>query len=409
MQGLFQPDSVIQSLLDTDFYKYLMQQAIFDLYHGVEAKVAFHCFSDNDLGLDLHYIKEEIEKLEDLRFEKSDIWYLSQLGRTQHHKSSFFKSNFLSYLKHYRLSSRKCSLSVNNQNQLFVDVKGSWIDILHFQIFILTIVQQSYHQRHYPKLDADLALQNIDRKVKDFIKAAQKQKIDLSALQICDLGTRNRFNYQTQWRVLDYLRQALPEQSFIGTSNLHIAREMNIPCIGSQGHEWFMAHQQLSVLHQFQCEALSNWVKVFQGHPGLALTGTLSFDAFLQKFNLFYAKLYDGIRINAQDPIPFIERIIEHYKGLGIDPKRKYLMISDQLDLDTHLLNIYHNYHDKINLIFGLRETLTCGFSKYKKINMIMDLVECERHPVARFSQGIPQTSKAYLAFVEYLKTMFES
>jgi nicotinate phosphoribosyltransferase len=407
MKGLFKPNCVIQSFLDTDLYKLLMQQAVFDLYHGTEVKLAFHCFDKHGLEDYTHIIKEEIEKLEDLRFEESDIWFLSHLGKEDYNKHVLFKNNFLKFLKHYRMSSRQCTIRVDNQNQLIIEAEGSWIDILHFQIFVLTIIQETYNRVYYSNLKASNAIESLDKKIKSFIQLADKKKICLDQLKVCDLGTRNRFNYETQWSCIDFFKKSLPLNTFNGTSNMHIAKEMHIPCIGSQGHEWFMAHQQLSVLHKFQQTALSQWIKVYRGHPGLALLGTLPINSFLKDFDIYYAKLYDGIRVNCPSQLKIIPIIIDHYQSLGIDPKTKYIMLSESLDFDTSLLQTYEKYSPYTNLIFGLRDTITCDLPNYRKLNMIMDLVTCDGQPVMRFNEAIPTTSKAQKDFISYLKSLY--
>ena len=409
MKGHFKPGSVVQSFLDTDLYKYLMQQAIFEMHHSTEVCLTLYCFNKNNLGEHLHLIRDEIEKLGDLRFEESDIWFLSHIGQNDDNPYPLFKPHFLSFLRQFKLEPRQCSLHVDAKKQLKIDIKGAWVDVLHFQIFILTILHEIDHQIRYPQLGPDAAVQHLDAKLKKFFATATQKNIDLSDLRVCDFGTRNRFNYQTQWAVLDYLHHALPDPCFVGTSNVHIAKEMHLPCIGSQGVEWFMAHQQLSALHKFQSDALLNWVRVFVNHPGLALAGTTSLESFLHDFSSFHAKLYDGIRINSSDAASIIPAIIQHYQNFNISPHTKTLMLSDQLDFNEDMLTMYETYNQQIQLTFALRESLTCDFPKYKNLNIIMDLTECEGFPVARLNHKVSPKNPTHAAFISYLNLLFGS
>ena len=43
-------------------------------------------------------------------------------------------------------------------------------------------------------------------------------------------------------------------------------------------------------------------------------------DAFLRDFDLYFAKLFDGLRHDSGDPLEWAEKAIAHYQRLGIDP-----------------------------------------------------------------------------------------
>lgn len=407
MKGLFKPDSVVQSFLDTDLYKFLMQQAVFETHHGVEVKASFQSRNGEDVSDYLTEIREEIEKLADLEFEESDIWYLNSLGKTAQDSNGFFKPSFLSFLKNFKLAPRQCQLSINNQKQLKITATGSWIDILHFEVFILTIISEIRNRHKYPKLSSDDALKQMVSKVEGFLKLAEKKNINLDNFRLCDFGTRRRFNYQTQWSVIDYLKHALPENCFIGTSNLHIAHEMQLQSVGTQGHEWYMAHQQLAVLQKFQCAAMNTWIEVYQGMPGIAVTDTISTQSFLKDFSLFYAKLFDGVRHDSGDPFEWGEKILEHYESMNINPQHKKLIFSNQLDLDENLLKIYHAFQSRAQVIFGIGGNITCDLPKCQPTNMVMKIIECQGHPVAKLSDSNAKISSSNPTFLHYLKEVF--
>ncbi|MGA4814992.1 hypothetical protein ACPA9J_04935 [Pseudomonas aeruginosa] len=60
-------------------------------------------------------------------------------------------------------------------------------------------------------------------------------------------------------------------------------------------------------------------------------------DAFLDDFDLYFAKLFDGLRHDSGDPLAWAEKAIAHYRRLGIDPLSKTLVFSDGLDMPKAL------------------------------------------------------------------------
>src|SRR5690625_7803118 len=65
---------------------------------------------------------------------------------------------------------------------------------------------------------------------------------------------------------------------------------------------------------------LENWVQVFRGDLGVALSDTYTTDVFFKQFDKKFAKLFDGVRHDSGDPIEFANKTIEHYECHGINP-----------------------------------------------------------------------------------------
>jgi len=95
------------------------------------------------------------------------------------------------------------------------------------------------------------------------------------------------------------------------------------------------------------------WVETFGGSLGIVLTDTFGLDAFLNDFDSKYARLFDGVRHDSGDPKIFADRIIAHYKKLGIDPKTKTIVFSDGLNTDT-AIELADYCRGKIKTSFGI-------------------------------------------------------
>ena len=94
------------------------------------------------------------------------------------------------------------------------------------------------------------------------------------------------------------------------------------PC-GTHPHEWFMFHGAQFGYKNANYMALENWVNVYDGDLGTALTDTYTTDVFFRNFSMKQAKLFDGIRQDSGDEYKFIEKAIKFYKSKGIDPTTK--------------------------------------------------------------------------------------
>ncbi|GLP95084.1 nicotinate phosphoribosyltransferase [Paraferrimonas sedimenticola] len=407
MRGQFRPGRIIQSLLDTDLYKLFTHQAIFELFTDTEVAMQFQVRSDEDFSPYVAEVRAEVEALSDLRFSQSDIWYLQSLGRQPGDKCGYFKPAFINYLSHYKLNPRLCQISVNNQAQLAIEAKGSWLDVIHFEVFVLTIVSEIRHRHCFPEASIEQQKECMAHKVADFLDKAKAMDLDLSGLQVFDFGTRRRVSYTAHWEMINYLRRALPKDVFAGTSNMHIAREMQLDSFGTQGHEWFMAHQQLAVLHKFQRKALRNWIRVYQGDPGYALTDTVGMDAFFRDFDRYSAKLYDGLRQDSGDPALFAKKAIAHYQRLGIDPRTKAIIFSDAQDLNQELLNLYQEFGQQVQVQVGIGSKFSADIPGCNVPSIVMKLVQTDGYPVAKLSDSPEKSSCLSQAFETNLKETF--
>lgn len=364
---------VIDSLLDTDAYKLHMQQAIFHQYPNIEAAAEFHCRSHEDLRPYCNDIQEQVNRLADLSFTEEELDYLATLP--------FFKADYLDYLKSFKLDSNQVEIDASGE-QLTIKITGKWIDVILWEVPLLAIISEVRSSKCYPNSSADDAIKQLKEKLSDFYSKAEGT--DLSQFNLVDFGSRRRFSKDVHHAVVDFLKDNMPE--FKGTSNYHLARTRGLTPVGTQAHEWFQAHQQLSgELADSQQLALNRWLQEYPDSLGIALTDCINMDAFLRDFDLRLSKRFTGLRHDSADPIAWGEKAIKHYESLGIDPKTKTLVFSDSLTLDK-ALNIYKHFAHRVNISFGIGTQLTCDLPDVKTLNIVIKLTECEGRPVAKIS-----------------------
>jgi nicotinate phosphoribosyltransferase len=207
--------------------------------------------------------------------------------------------------------------------------------------------------------------------------------------------------------VVERLQQDFPGR-FVGTSNVHLARVQQVKPMGTMAHEWIMAHQQLGPrLIDSQVAALDCWVREYRGALGIALTDCITMDAFLRDFDLYFAKLFDGLRHDSGDPLVWAEKAIAHYQRLGIDPRTRQLIFSDGLNF-AKALEIHRALAGRTHASFGIGTGLTCDIPGVEPTNMVIKMTSCNGQPVAKLSDSPGKTMCRDAAFLSYLRHVFK-
>jgi nicotinate phosphoribosyltransferase len=158
-------------------------------------------------------------------------------------------------------------------------------------------------------------------------------------------------------------------------------------------------------LRDFQRAALEDWVQEYRGDLGIALTDVVGMDAFLADFDLYFAKLFDGLRQDSGDPLVWAEKAIAHYQKLRIDPHTKRLVFSDGLDVPK-VLALYDALADRALTGFGIGTNLTNDVG-LEPINIVMKLVSANGQPVAKLSDSPGKALRSDDTFVAYLRQVF--
>ena len=389
-------DRIVQNLLDTDFYKLTMMQAVLHNYPNVEVEWEFRCRNSEDLRPYLAEIRFQIERLAELSLSPDQLSFLERI--------SFLKPDFLRFLGLFRFNLRYIHTSIEN-GELFIRLRGPWLHVILFEVPLLAIISEVRNRYRYREIVLEQAREQLYRKF-DWL-TANASSDELSELQVADFGTRRRFSYRVQEEVVNVLKHDFPGR-FVGTSNVHLSRELDMKPLGTMAHEWIMAHQQLGPrLIDSQIAALDCWVREYRGLLGIALTDCITTDAFLGDFDLFFAKLFDGLRHDSGDPVLWGEKAIAHYHKLGIDPMSKTLVFSNSLTLPKSL-EVFRALRGRINVSFGIGTHLTCDIAGVEPMNIVFKMTACNGQPVAKISDEPGKTHCKDPNFVAYLRHVFK-
>jgi nicotinate phosphoribosyltransferase len=277
--------------------------------------------------------------------------------------------------------------------------------VMGFEIYVLAIVNELYFRR----FDVEVARAEGRRRLQEkiaLLRAFGEEPARAHPFEFFDFGVRRRFRGDWQREVVSTLKESVPEY-FKGTSNVLLAKELGLVAIGTMAHEYLQTYQALGVrLRDFQRAALEDWVQEYRGDLGVALTDVVGMDAFLADFDLYFAKLFDGLRHDSGDPIEWGEKALAHYAKLRIDARAKRLVFSDGLDVPT-ALSIYRHFADRVQLGFGIGTNLSNDVG-IKPLNIVMKLTEANGQSVAKLSDTPGKTLCQNETFLAYLRQVFQ-
>ena len=386
---------IIQSLLDNDLYSFTQQQLILHQFPDTHVKYEFKCRNNIDLKFLVEQINKEVDELCQLRFKEDELEYL--------HTLRYLTKDYIDYLKNFILNRKHINVFIKD-NQLAIEIEGSWLDTVMFEIPVLAIVQEVY-SRSFPEEIFERAIEegklNLERKIQTLDRV-------LMNITFTDFGTRRRFTRDWHTEVVTKLfedKRLL--ETFLGSSNIMLSKLIGFPPTGTQSHQIFCVSQNLPGVDLIDSQKfmLGAWLKEFKGKLGTALSDTISLDVFLRDFEYSYAEAYHGIRIDSGDNFLAGDKIIDHYKKLDIDPMTKFLIFSDGLNFEK-IIKIAEYFKDRINVSFGIGTDLTNSVG-LEPAQIVIKVTECNGKPVAKLSDSPGKTMCKDQEFVNYLKKVF--
>lgn len=396
----FQP--VIQSLLETDLYKFTMQQPMLHSMPTNQAEYRFVCrnapaFALAELADD---VNAQLDALCSLRFTDGELAYLGALR--------YISSDYIDFLRLFQFQRRFITVSTQGDTLLVV-AKGPQVHVMGFEIYVLAIINELYFRRLAQGQAREAAWTEGRKRLQ--AKIALLREYEQSAPARChpfeffDFGVRRRFSGAWQEEVATTLAREVP-QFFKGTSNVYLAKKLGLVPIGTMAHEYLQTFQATGVqLKGFQKAALESWVQEYRGDLGVALTDVVGMDAFLADFDLYFAKLFDGLRHDSGDPVEWGEKALAHYAKLKLDAHAKRLVFSDGLDVPT-ALNLHRHFADRVQTGFGIGTNLS-NDTGLTPLNIVMKLVNCNGQPTAKLSDSPGKTLCDDETFLAYLRQVF--
>ncbi|HEU0197742.1 MAG TPA: nicotinate phosphoribosyltransferase, partial [Nevskiaceae bacterium] len=373
-------------------YKLTMMQAVLHRFPAVDVEYRFHCRTHAaDLRVRAAQVRQEIADLCRLRFRPHEIEYLRGLR--------YLKKDFIEILRLFQLQPDHVEVT-ESEGRLDIVIRGPWLHTILFEVPVLAIVSE------LQAASGDVAAQRAEGEVRLVAKLARLRALERAdGFRIAEFGTRRRFARDWQRHVLERFVAEAP-QRLAGTSNVLWAMQLGLLPIGTMGHEFLQACQGVGPrLVDSQRFALEAWAQEYRGDLGIVLADVINLDAFLRDFDLYFCKLFDGVRHDSGDPFAWGDRLLEHYRRLRVDPLTKTLVFSDGLDLDK-ALRLYAHFHERTRVGFGIGTHLTNDMGVALP-DMTIKMTRCNGQAVAKISDDPAKTLCTDPGYLAYLKKVF--
>ena len=383
-------EPIVTSLLDTDLYKFNMDQVIFHKHTNLSGEYDFRCRNEGVVFTPemLEEINAQIDHLCSLRFSREELDYLRSIR--------FIKNDYVEFLRLWRPIREYVTTGLNEQGELSIVVRGPLFSAMQFEIYLLEIVNEVYFRLRYDyaTLRAS-AEERLNQKIRDF----QSGKYTFS---FAEFGSRRRLS--REWEDEVVRRFSAETGNCVGTSNVYLAMKYGLKPIGTYAHEFVQMYQGIDSIPLAYTNhyAMEDWYDEYRGDNGTALTDTVTTDLFLLDFNRAMVNNYTGVRHDSGDPFEWGEKIIAHYRKYGVDPRTKLLLFSDGLDFDR-AQQLYDYFKDRVKVSFGIG-TFCSNDTCEEPLNIVIKLQTVNGRPVAKVSDTPGKAMCRDREYLEYLK-----
>ena len=381
---------IVTSLLNTDLYKFNMDQVIFHKHTDLCGEYYFKCRNEGVTFSEaiVQEINEQIDHLCTLRFTKEELNYLRSIR--------FIKNDYVEFLRLWRPIREYVTVTRQDDGTLDIVVKGPLFSAMQFEIFLLEIVNEVYFRMTYDyETLKKSAEERLNKKIEDFRSGKY-------TFPFAEFGCRRRLS--REWEDTVVHRLTTETDRCVGTSNVYLAMKYNLTPIGTYAHEFVQMYQGIDSIPLAYTNhyAMNDWYDEYQGDNGTALTDTITTDLFLLDFNRSMVNNYSGVRHDSGDPYAWGAKIIAHYQKYGVDPKSKLLLFSDSLDFDK-AQQLYDHFKKRTKVSFGIG-TFCSNDTEVPALNIVIKLQYVNGRPVAKLSDTPGKAMCRDTDYLDYLK-----
>ena len=377
---------IIPSILDTDLYKFTTSYAYSKLYPRAYGQFRF--IDRNDTCYPKGFaeqLKEETKAMAQLSLSRDEELFL-------HQELPYLPPTYIDFLKGFRFNPDELIIEQDEAGHLSIIAEGLLYRVTLWETPILALVSELYYRTIGAKPDMEYAEQAITEKA----KALAQEGISFSMF-----GMRRRFSFEVELRMTELLKQHAGPCLY-GTSNVHIAHLLGLKVSGTHPHEWIQFHGAMYGYKMANYMSMEDWINVYDGDLGTVLTDTYTTDVFMRNFSKKHAMLYTSVRHDSGDPFVFTDKVIQRYQELRVDPKIKYIIFSDGLNVER-AIEIANYCKGRIGASFGIGTNFSCDVGNdIKARNIVMKLWQCKMterdrwHPCVKLSDvGGKHTGKA--------------
>ena len=354
--------AIIQSVLDTDLYKFTTSYAYSKLYPR-----AYGQFRFIDRGKTTYpqgfaeELKKEIQEMSKLALTKDEASFL-------YRELPYLPPTYIDFVRGFRFDPEEVKVEQDAEGHLSIIAEGLLYRVTLWETPILALVSELY----YKMLGAQPDMEYTERTI-----ISKARKLADHGITFSMFGMRRRFSAAIEDRVTELLKEHAAGYLF-GTSNVYYAYKHGLRVSGTHPHEWIQFHGAMFGYKMANYMAMEDWINVYDGDLGTVLTDTYTTDVFMRNFSKKHAMLFTSLRHDSGDPLQFTEKVIARYRELRVDPTIKYIIFSDGLDPER-AIEIANYCKGRIGASFGIGTNFSNDVGNgVRPMNIVMKLWKCK-------------------------------
>ena len=354
--------AIIQSVLDTDLYKFTTSYAYSKLYPR-----AYGQFRFIDRGKTTYpqgfaeELKKEIQEMSKLALTKDEASFL-------YRELPYLPPTYIDFVRGFRFAPEEVKVEQDAEGHLSIIAEGLLYRVTLWETPILALVSELY----YKMLGAQPDMEYTERTI-----ISKARKLAEHGITFSMFGMRRRFSAAIEDRVTELLKEHAAGYLF-GTSNVYYAYKHGLRVSGTHPHEWIQFHGAMFGYKMANYMAMEDWINVYDGDLGTVLTDTYTTDVFMRNFSKKHAMLFTSLRHDSGDPLQFTEKVIARYRELRVDPTIKYIIFSDGLDPER-AIEIANYCKGRIGASFGIGTNFSNDVGNgVRPMNIVMKLWKCK-------------------------------
>lgn len=358
---------IITHLTDNDLYTFTCQYYVMKTYPRAEVEYSFidrnnTVYPEGFAAL----LQEQVDAMGNVSITDEEVNFMMQ-------RCSFLPLWYFTFLRGYRFNPKEVSISQDAEGHLSVKVNGKWFSTIMWEMPILSIVSELMHT-----LNGDL--DRYDAVLEEQRAREKMMRIFGSGLVLGDMGTRRRLSFAHQEMIVRVMKEVYSTGDwtgkFTGTSNVWFAMKYDCSALGTMSHQLISFEENVSGVFECNFNVMKKFSDVYDGDNGIYLYDCFGDKVFFSNLSKRMAMMYKGLRVDSGDEFEQIEKIIDKYTSLGIDPATKQVVFSNGLNLER-ALEIHHYCAGRVQDSYGIGTFLTCDVTNVKPMNIVVKLTAC--------------------------------
>lgn len=357
---------IITHFTDNDLYTFSCQYYIMQQYPRAEVEYTFFdrnntCYPKGFADL----LQEQINYMTNVHITEEEVEFMTN-------QLVWLPLWYFSFLRGYRFNPAEVEISQDEESHLSILIRGKWFSTIMWEMPILSCISELTHI-----LNGDVDRYDLER---EKAKALEKSnRIFSEGLVFGDMGTRRRFSYDHQKMVLEVMRDTYHLHKwpgvFTGTSNVWFAYELGLKPLGTLSHQIISFEEIVSGVFECNYNVMKKFSDVYDGNNGIYLYDCFGDDVFFKNLSKRMAMMYSGLRIDSGVEEEQIEKIIEKYHQLGIDPASKQVVFSNGLNVER-CIEIHNYCAGRVKDSYGVGTHITCDIDGAKPSNIVVKLTK---------------------------------